>query len=83
MKRYFYTPAVGEEKFSSVIVSKIDSAASIPPFMALCVPFNRATFMKPGLQPAKHPPGNVSFGRHYKKLEVKFLKLVQILHVET
>ena len=49
---------------SSVRTSKTASAASIPLFIALWVPLILATFMKPGLQPTKHPPGNVSFGKH-------------------
>ena len=45
-----------------VMVSKTDSAASIPLFMALCVPLIFGTFMKPGLQPIRQPPGKVSLG---------------------
>ena len=48
----------------SVLVraSKADSAASMPVFMAVCVPFTLGTFMKPGLQPISAPPGKASLG---------------------
>lgn len=45
-----------------VRASKADSAASIPVFMALCEPLTFGTFMKPGLQPIKAPPGNANLG---------------------
>ena len=57
-------PLVADFKPESVRVSKTDSAASIPLFIALWVPLILATFIKPGLQPTRQPPGNVSFGRH-------------------
>ena len=38
------------------------SAASMPVFMALCDPLTFGTFMKPGLQPIRAPPGNAIFG---------------------
>lgn len=45
--------------------SNIVSAASIPDFIAVCVPFIFGTFKNPGLQPTKQPPGNESFGTDY------------------
>lgn len=38
------------------------SAASMPLFMAVCVPLILGTFIKPGLQPIRAPPGKVSLG---------------------
>ena len=46
--------------------SNMLSAASIPLFMALCVPLIFGTLRKPAAQPIKHPPGNVSFGKDWK-----------------
>lgn len=51
--------------FSSVAldnISKTDSAASIPDFIAVCEPLIFGTFKNPGLHPTKQPPGNDSFG---------------------
>lgn len=48
---------------SSPIISKILSAANIPVFIALWLPFIFGTFIKPGLQPTRQPPGNVNLGR--------------------
>jgi hypothetical protein len=51
--------------FSSVVFdnkSKIVSAAIIPDFIAIWVPFNFGTFKNPGLHPTKQPPGNDNFG---------------------
>jgi hypothetical protein len=42
--------------------SQAASAASIPLFMALCVPLILATFTKPAEHPSKAPPGKFSFG---------------------
>ena len=58
-------PLVGLLKPSSVRTSNTASAASIPLFIAVWVPLILATFMKPALQPTRHPPGNVSFGTHW------------------
>ena len=44
--------------------STIASAANMPLFIALWVPFILATFINPGLQPTRQPPGNVNFGKH-------------------
>ena len=65
-----YSPMVGDLLASSllVMVSKTDSAASIPLFMALCVPLIFGTFMKPGLQPIRQPPGKVSLGMLWKQV---------------
>ena len=57
-------PSVAEEKFSSVMASNAHSAASIPDFIAVWVPLIFGTFMNPGLQPARRPPGNASLGIH-------------------
>ena len=45
--------------------SKALSAASMPDFIAVCVPLIFGTLRKPGLHPAKQPPGNESFGTDY------------------
>lgn len=42
--------------------SKAHSAASIPLFIAVCVPLILATFMKPAVQPMSAPPGKASCG---------------------
>ena len=42
--------------------SNADSAANIPLFIAVCVPFIFGTFMKPALHPINAPPGNTSCG---------------------
>ena len=42
---------------------KASSAASIPVFIALCVPLILGTLTKPAEQPIKTPPGNESFER--------------------
>jgi len=55
---------VEEEKFSSVIASNAHSAASIPDFIAVWVPLILGTFINPGLQPMRRPPGNANLGMH-------------------
>lgn len=57
-------PAVGDcETFSSSVTkSNTDSAANMPLFIALWVPFIFGTFINPGLHPIKQPPGKVSLG---------------------
>lgn len=42
--------------------AKMLSAASMPDFMALCVPLTLGTFKKPASHPTNTPPGNVIFG---------------------
>lgn len=54
-------PVVGE-LFPSVNAANAASAASIPDFIALCVPLIFGTFKNPAVQPIKQPPGKVSFG---------------------
>ena len=63
-----YLPSVGEEKFSSVKASKAHSAASIPDFIAVCVPLIFGTFINPGLQPTRRPPGKANLGMHWTKI---------------
>lgn len=60
-------PAVGDcETFSSSVTkSNTDSAANMPLFIALWVPFIFGTFINPGLHPIKQPPGKVSLGMDY------------------
>ena len=54
-------PAVGE--FEELVrASKALSAASMPLFMALCVPLILGMLRKPGLHPISAPPGKVSLG---------------------
>lgn len=55
-------PAVSDSAFSAVTLGKMASAANMPLFIAVWVPLIFGTFMKPGLQPIRIPPGNVSFG---------------------
>ena len=56
-------PAEGAESSSSTASrGNTASAASMPLFMAVCVPLILGTFMKPGLQPIRMPPGKVSSG---------------------
>ena len=45
---------------------KAASAASMPDFIALCVPLILGTFTNPAEQPIKHPPGKTSFGTDCK-----------------
>jgi len=45
--------------------SKAHSAASMPVFMALWLPFTLTIFMKPGLHPISAPPGNTRLGRDW------------------
>ena len=53
-----WTPSVALSP--DLMVSHTASAATIPLFIAVCVPLIFGTFMKPGLQPTRHPPGKVS-----------------------
>ena len=64
-------PTVGEFRFSSNIVSNTDSAATNALFMAVWVPLILGTLRKPGLQPIKQPPGNVSFGMAWNNICLK------------
>ena len=45
-----------------LIASNALSAASIPDFMAVCVPLIFVKTIKPASQPTKIPPGKVIFG---------------------
>lgn len=63
-----FLPNVFDWRFSLLNWLKIDSAASIPLFIAVWVPLILGTFMKPGLQPISKPPGNVSFGIDWKEI---------------
>ena len=47
------------------MASNILSAANMALFIALCVLLNLGTFMNPGEQPTKQPPGKVNFGIDY------------------
>jgi hypothetical protein len=49
------------------MASNILSAASMALFIALCVPLILGTFINPGEQPTKQPPGKVNFGIDYKR----------------
>ena len=73
-----HLPSVEEEKFSSVMASKAHSAASIPDFIAVWVPLILGTFINPGLQPIRSPPGNANFGIHYNG---QWNKILQILNI--
>lgn len=42
--------------------SNAHSAASIPDFIALCVPFTLGTFIKPAAHPTNAAPGMASLG---------------------
>lgn len=55
-------PIVFDWRFSLVNCLKMDSAAKMPLFIAVCVPLILGTFMSPGLQPINNPPGKVSLG---------------------
>lgn len=55
-------PVVFPWTFSLVNWLKIASEASMPLFIAVCVPLILGTFIKPGLQPISNPPGKVSLG---------------------
>jgi len=61
-KQIFCVPFVLLVSVELLIASKILSAASMPDFIAVCVPLIFGTFKNPGLQPAKQPPGNESLG---------------------
>lgn len=52
-------PTGGSPTFNT---SKHASAASMPDFMAVCVPLILTAFRNPAEQPTSAPPGNVSFG---------------------
>lgn len=73
-------PAVGDfETFSSSVTkSNTDSAANMPLFIALWVPFIFGTFINPGLHPIKQPPGKVSLGMDYtcKKINISVNKFI-------
>ena len=80
-REFIILPSVAELWFSSERTSKMDSAATIPLFMALWVPFILGTFMKPGLQPIRQPPGNASLGMHCQKNKILHKqKLLQIVY---
>ena len=55
-------PVLSDSRLSAVSLGKTASAASMPLFIAVWVPLILGTFMKPGLQPIRSPPGNVSSG---------------------
>lgn len=55
-------PIVFDCRFSFVNWLKMASEASMPLFIAVCVPLILGTFMSPGLQPINNPPGKVSLG---------------------
>ena len=46
----------------AAIAAAMASAASMPLFIAVCVPLIRGTLTKPAEQPTSAPPGNASFG---------------------
>src|SRR3546814_5295086 len=48
---------------SAWIAAKADSAASMPDFIAVCVPLMRGTLTKPAEQPISAPPGKARVGR--------------------
>ena len=50
-------------------VSKVDSAANIPVFIALWVLLILGTFIKPGLQLIRASPGKASWGILYRKMD--------------
>ena len=56
------TPFVSDSTSLLLKASNALSAASIPLFMALCVPLTFGTFRNPGLQPISAPPGKASLG---------------------
>lgn len=56
------SPLVEEEDSALARASNADSAASMPVFMALCVPLTFGTFMNPALHPIRAPPGNANLG---------------------
>lgn len=47
------------------------SAASMPLFMALCVPFILATFINPAEQPISAPPGKLRIGTDWRPPSVR------------
>lgn len=75
-----FLPVVGDwATFSSSVTrSNTDSAASMPLFIALWVPFIFGTFINPGLHPIKQPPGKVSLGMDYM-VENKMFQLKNLL----
>ena len=75
------SPSVDE--LPSEMDSKTASAANIPLFMALCKPLILATFMKPGLQPIRQPPGNVSLGMHWKKHYIVTAKIKELMSIHS
>ena len=46
----------------AAIAAAMASAASMPLFIAVCVPLIRGTLTNPAAQPISAPPGNASFG---------------------
>jgi len=59
MTSHSTSPLVG---WSEVKASTAHSAAIIPLFIALWVPFTLGTFIKPGAHPIRAAPGTASFG---------------------
>jgi hypothetical protein len=53
---------IGPDDESDVITSYAASAASMPDFIAVCVPFILGTFRNPAVQPIRAPPGKTNFG---------------------
>ena len=73
-----HLPAVGDD-FSLDNSLNAASAASIPDFMALWVPFILGTFKNPAVQPIKQPPGKVSLGMAWNPPSFKALAPYEIL----
>ena len=58
----YASSTIGPDDESDITASYAASAASIPDFIALCVPFILGTFRNPAAQPIRAPPGKTNFG---------------------